>query len=166
MRNKFVNFLQQQVVLIDVVQEQTAIIISVVRISPPLQLLVSVGKVFVLDVWVMITRHVPVNKECNGSTLWWSNKPMPSGLHKILNFAHGATKLSRDLLGVISWLVYVENPFATCAVNPGNLITRITSSVPSIKRSLTKISVKKKQFLRKWTFMQKNICILLEWSRS
>jgi hypothetical protein len=50
MRNKFVNFLQQQVVLIDVVQEQTAIIISVVRISPPLQLLVSVGKVFVLDV--------------------------------------------------------------------------------------------------------------------
>lgn len=147
-KNKYVNFLQIQVVLINVVQVLIVIIVSNVKIIQLWLLNVYAENLFVLNVKVMIILHVHVHRKINGLKLCWNNKLMLNGLPRIQNYVHGVIKLCRDHKVVILWLVYVAKVFVICVVNLGNLIIRIISNVISIKNVMMIKSADRKQFYK------------------
>lgn len=147
-KNKYVSFLQIQVVLINVVQVLIVIIVSNVKIIQLWLLNVYAENLFVLNVKVMIILHVHVHRKINGLKLCWNNKLMLNGLPRIQNYVHGVIKLCRDHKVVILWLVYVAKVFVICVVNLGNLIIRIISNVISIKNVMMIKSADRKQFYK------------------
>lgn len=147
-KNKYVSFLQIQVVLINVVQVLIVIIVSNVKIIQLWLLNVYAANRFVLNVKVMIILHVHVHRKINGLKLCWNNKLMLNGLLRIQNYVHGVIKLCRDHKVVILWLVYVAKVFVICVVNLGNLIIRIISNVISIKNVMMIKSADRKQFYK------------------
>lgn len=147
-KNKYVSFLQIQVVLINVVQVLIVIIVSNVKIIQLWLLNVYAENLFVLNVKVMIILHVHVHRKINGLKLCWNNKLMLNGLLRIQNYVHGVIKLCRDHKVVILWLVYVAKVFVICVVNLGNLIIRIISNVISIKNVMMIKSADRKQFYK------------------
>lgn len=147
-KNKYVSFLQIQVVLINVVQVLIVTIVSNVKIIQLWLLNVYAENLFVLNVKVMIILHVHVHRKINGLKLCWNNKLMLNGLLRIQNYVHGVIKLCRDHKVVILWLVYVAKVFVICVVNLGNLIIRIISNVISIKNVMMIKSADRKQFYK------------------
>lgn len=89
---------------------------------------------------------------------------MLSGLLRILNYVRGATKLSKDLLDVISWLVFAEKVFAICVVNLGNLITKITLNAIFLGKKIMMNKIDKKLCYKRLIFMPKGIWEQVGWS--
>jgi hypothetical protein len=88
---------------------------------------------------------------------------MRSGLRRILNYAHGATKLSKGLKDAISWHACVAKASAICAVSLGSQITKIISNAIFIKRKMMMKLADRKQCLKNLTSLLKSISIQMDW---
>lgn len=86
----------------------------------------------------MIIIHVSVIKSKNGYNKFYQKKQMQSGSLRMPRSVLGAKKQSRDQWDVTLCHVRAVKVFVICALNLGNLTTKIILSATFLRKDLTK----------------------------